>query len=80
VSIRTLPTTGHEPCLTHPERWDALVGSQDGLQAKDLCRTRCPIVNECREWALENHEYVGVWGGTDADERKEIRRQSRRAA
>ena len=37
--------------------------------AKALCQT-CPIITECREYALEYDERHGVWGGLTAPERQ----------
>ncbi|GAA1013526.1 transcription factor WhiB [Streptomyces sp. F-3] len=38
-------------------------------QARAVCR-RCPVLHECRAWALRNREYDGVWGGMTAQERR----------
>lgn len=40
-------------------------------QAKMICGT-CPLIAECLTWAVTNYE-VGVWGGTNDDERRAIR-------
>lgn len=45
--------------------------------AKAVC-VRCPVREECLEFALETNQEAGVWGGTSEDERRQIRR--RRAA
>lgn len=36
-------------------------------QAKELCR-RCPVRNECLEYALTNRERFGIWGGLSGRE------------
>lgn len=41
--------------------------------AKKIC-VGCPCRPSCREHAIVNFEY-GVWGGTDEDERRDIRRE-----
>ncbi|HEY6798532.1 MAG TPA: WhiB family transcriptional regulator [Kineosporiaceae bacterium] len=49
-------------------------------EAKAVC-ARCPVLTECRTWALENPrraEY-GVFGGMSDDERRAERRRRRRA-
>lgn len=46
--------------------------------AKDVC-TGCPVVAECLAYALETG-VTGVWGGTDTDERRALRRALRRAS
>lgn len=34
----------------------------DDQRAKAICRT-CPVIAECRAYALANRESWGVWGG-----------------
>lgn len=47
--------------------------------ARSFCR-RCPVVEECRTYALDTEQAYGVWGGLTEDERREIlRRRTRRA-
>lgn len=46
-------------------------------KAKTFCRA-CPVLERCREYALESGEDHGVWGGLNEMERRRIRR--RRAA
>jgi WhiB family redox-sensing transcriptional regulator len=48
-------------------------------RAKAVCR-RCPVIQECGEWALGNREITGVWGGMDDEERRAERTARRRAA
>ncbi|MGW2635686.1 WhiB family transcriptional regulator [Streptomyces sp. NPDC001348] len=40
-------------------------------QARSICR-RCPVLHECRAWALRNGEYEGVWGGLTAGQRRAL--------
>ena len=42
-------------------------------EAKQVCR-RCTVVEDCLEWALETGQDAGVWGGTDEDERRMLKR------
>ena len=46
-------------------------------KAKDIC-SRCPVVQECLDYALRAHEDFGCWGMTTPKERKDLRRQRRR--
>ncbi|MFE1028582.1 WhiB family transcriptional regulator [Streptomyces sp. NPDC058818] len=46
-------------------------------EAKAVCR-RCPVMERCLQWALESGQEHGVWGGTDEDERRRIRRRAAR--
>jgi WhiB family redox-sensing transcriptional regulator len=40
--------------------------------AKWVCK-RCPLIQECRQYAMENEDIVGVWGGTSTLERNNLR-------
>lgn len=40
-------------------------------EAKAIC-AGCPLIGECRTWAITNYE-VGIWGGLNDDQRKSIR-------
>lgn len=46
-------------------------------EAKAVC-ARCPVTDECLQWALETHQDAGVWGGTGEDERRAMRRRRQR--
>jgi WhiB family redox-sensing transcriptional regulator len=41
--------------------------------AKDVCR-ECTVRVLCLQFALETNQGTGVWGGTDEDERRSLRR------
>lgn len=41
-------------------------------RAQRVC-DRCPVIYECREWALIVGERAGVWGGVDMDVRSRAR-------
>ncbi len=41
--------------------------------AKAVCR-RCPVRDACLQFAFETKQEAGVWGGTDEDERRRLRR------
>lgn len=45
--------------------------------AKRVCN-KCPIINECRDYAIANPELIGIWGGTSARQRDQIRRDNGR--
>lgn len=66
-----------------PDLWFPDRGGSVRL-AKTYCR-RCPVLGECLDWALAggsswNGIDSGVWGGTTANERRDIRRRMRKAA
>lgn len=46
--------------------------------AKAVCH-RCPVEDECLEYALENDERWGIWGGTSEGERRLLRTERRKA-
>ncbi|KQX63889.1 MULTISPECIES: WhiB family transcriptional regulator [Streptomyces] len=47
-------------------------------QAKAVCR-RCPVREQCLEWAMETDQTLGVWGGTSENERRALKRRTRAA-
>lgn len=57
-----------------------LGGRWDAKQAIELC-LQCPLIDGCREWAIENREEHGIWGGTTPSARRAAWiRADRRAA
>jgi WhiB family transcriptional regulator, redox-sensing transcriptional regulator len=46
-------------------------------QAKRICAA-CPVRERCLNFALDTRQEHGIWGGATADERKRMRRRSRR--
>ena len=51
-------------------------------EAKAVCRS-CPVREQCLQFAFETNQEAGIWGGTDEDERRRLRRvwrASRRTA
>ena len=79
------PECTHFPEIFWPEDWG--FKSQGGIPehyfdavrvAKQYCG-RCPIREQCLEYALEAGENYGIWGGMTAQERKQIRRASRKS-
>ncbi|MEU5425823.1 WhiB family transcriptional regulator [Streptomyces olivoreticuli] len=47
-------------------------------EAKDVCRSSCPVMEQCRAWAFEFGESWGVWGGSSEDERRQAKRRAAR--
>lgn len=60
--------------LFFPEDWDTSLAA-----ARAACR-RCPLRNECKEWAVTAPELHGYWGNTSATWRKAERQRRARAA
>ncbi|CAM5698844.1 WhiB family transcriptional regulator [Streptomyces canus] len=44
-------------------------------EAKAVCR-RCPVIDQCLNWALDADLVEGIWGGTTEAERRAMRRRS----
>ncbi|MFI8932470.1 WhiB family transcriptional regulator [Streptomyces sp. NPDC053474] len=42
-------------------------------EAKAVCRSGCPVVEQCLQWAFEFGQEEGVWGGLSEDERRAMR-------
>lgn len=56
-----------------PDLWHPAKGASPKA-AQRICRTECPVVARCLEYALASGEEHGVWGGTTNRERQKIRR------
>ncbi|WP_181779073.1 WhiB family transcriptional regulator [Pseudonocardia pini] len=61
----------------HPERERGLERQARELQAKQVCRG-CPVIEQCRRWALAAREPYGVWGGLSVADRAVILEGGRR--
>ncbi len=59
---------GVDPDLFFPER------GASTKEAKEVCRG-CVVREDCLEFALQNGEKFGIWGGMSERERRRIRRQ-----
>ena len=64
---------GVDPDLFFPER------GASTREAKEVCRG-CVVQHDCLEFALQNGEKFGIWGGLSERERRRIRRQRAQAA
>lgn len=58
---------GHPTDMFYPE-------SNTNPQALELCQT-CPVRVECLTYAMRHHERFGIWGGTSAKKREQLRKQ-----
>lgn len=61
---------GVDPELFFPSRGDTV------KEAIEVCNN-CEVINECLEFALENNERFGIWGGVSERGRRKIKRQQR---
>ena len=64
--------SGVDPDLFFPER------GVTTREAKAVCRA-CVVREPCLEYALENGEKFGIWGGTSERERRRIRKMRKTA-
>ncbi len=58
---------GVDPDLFFPER------GASTREAKEVCRG-CVVREDCLEYALDNGEKFGIWGGMSERERRRLRR------
>jgi WhiB family redox-sensing transcriptional regulator len=70
-----IPADVDTPCRHgDPERWFPRTGEQATAEAvAKECRP-CPLLEDCRDWALY-HEPDGLWGATTANERRAMRKR-----
>ncbi|MFD5412451.1 WhiB family transcriptional regulator [Streptomyces nojiriensis] len=47
-------------------------------EAKAVCRRRCPVKEQCLQWALDTNQSEGVWGGLSQGERRAMKRRAAR--
>lgn len=52
------------PELSYSQKWFFSKDPKEKYQAKNLCFS-CPVRKNCIQWALENRQIWGVWGGRD---------------
>ena len=46
-------------------------------EAKRVC-ARCPVREDCLEFALASNQDAGIWGGLNEDERRTLKRARQR--
>ncbi|MEU8473715.1 WhiB family transcriptional regulator [Streptomyces hygroscopicus] len=74
-----IPYTANQNSTTWQARAECLDEDPDlfftsTASAKTVCR-RCPVLDQCREWALDRRIEFGVWGGLSEAERRAILRK-----
>lgn len=73
--LRSIPDLDGALCaqiggdLWHPEK------GENATAAKRICQ-RCPVQQACLQWALDNHERSGIWGGLTGRERRPLKREA----
>jgi hypothetical protein len=72
--LAAIRRVGGVPCETAPKLFfpEEILDQQARIvatnAAKKLCQ-KCPIIDQCYEYAVNAPEEYGVWGGTSATER-----------
>jgi hypothetical protein len=66
----------HAACAEHPKDWwyveRGAAGERNKLaQARAICNT-CPVARQCLDYAMENGERYGLWGGKSVRERRKL--------
>lgn len=52
------------------------VSHQQFDAVRTICQ-QCPVIEDCLQYALENNERHGIWGGLSERQRRQLRRQTR---
>ncbi|GAB3863220.1 hypothetical protein GCM10028801_30330 [Nocardioides maradonensis] len=55
-----------DPAAFFPEKGDVRTAT---LQALKVCK-ECPVSTQCLQWALDNNELHGIFGGTTPNDRR----------
>jgi WhiB family redox-sensing transcriptional regulator len=66
---------GHDAGLFMPPLGRETAGERKAREhaAKKVC-VHCPVRSECLDYALRVHEPIGIWGGLNEAERRELTR------
>lgn len=62
---------GREALFYHAEDEAKGLRRRKEVEAKKVCAT-CPVLDTCRDYALEHGELYGVWGGLTENERHRL--------
>lgn len=54
---------------SRPERKEERIARERA--AKEICRP-CPVLQDCRDYAIRIREMNGIWGGLNEAERKQV--------
>ncbi|MFF3558278.1 WhiB family transcriptional regulator [Streptomyces tsukubensis] len=84
VSTEAPPAGPHALCAGEdPELFFPIGNTGPALlqieEAKAVCNRGCPLMERCLQDALDRGEQ-GVWGGTDEDDRRRMKRRAARRA
>lgn len=75
LQMEALPWADEAKCLVaEPETFFPEKGGST-REAKRICQG-CPVKTECLDYALDNDERFGIWGGLSERERRKLRRMA----
>lgn len=67
--------TGALCASSDPDMWHPRGGDwPSSLMAQQICLD-CPLLEQCREYAIGHHDVSGIWGATTEKDRQRIRRE-----
>jgi WhiB family redox-sensing transcriptional regulator len=72
-ACRATPPKWWQPEMPEPQQRD------EAAMLWDLFCSRCPVMRECLQYALEHRE-TGIWAGTTERIRRRLRRQQKGTA
>jgi WhiB family transcriptional regulator, redox-sensing transcriptional regulator len=73
MDIESLPWADQARCLqAEPDTFFPEKGGST-REAKRICQ-QCEVRQDCLEYALENDERFGIWGGLSERERRKLKR------
>lgn len=72
-SVDFFPATQHTPTgRPRAERYTRASATDAENRAREVCES-CPVMDECRDYALATRQEAGVWGGLTEEERRSRR-------
>jgi WhiB family redox-sensing transcriptional regulator len=74
MRLREISWAGRGACRTSdPELFFPTgTSAEEAVEAKQVCAT-CPVLAECRSYAIRHAEPDGIWGGLTPKERRNLR-------
>lgn len=82
--VRALPWADEALCAqVDPElffsqasaRYEHKADGERESMAKSICR-RCPVLRDCRTYAMDHPELEGIWGAMTEKERRQARKEA----
>lgn len=71
--MRHLRWMSKAACVGHGELFFDDLKKSNVTKARKICAS-CPVLEECRAFAIPREDEYGVWGGLTANQRRLIRR------